>query len=144
MSAFSQIRHVFFAVGSNQSPSNFKLSPLSSTSVLASWRLPSAGSLQGIKLLYKIKNTEDPFTAKTIVNKSPLNARVTGLKKFTEYEFHVLAFTANGNGPLSPVQVVRTHGDGKTIPLRKLKGLTSISLVVRETGNIEVHFTPDC
>ena len=100
-----------------------------------SWQLPSAGSLQGIKLLYKIKNTEDPFTGITIVNNSTLSTSVTGLGKFTEYEFHVLAFTANGNGPLSPVQVVRTSEDGKTITFGKPKGLTSISPVVRETGN---------
>ena len=106
----------FVSVGPNQSPRNFKLSPLSSTSVLASWRLPSAGSLQGIKLLYKISDTEDPFTAITIVNNSTLNTSITGLAKFTEYEFHVLAFTGNGNGPVSPVTVVRTSEDGKTIP----------------------------
>ena len=106
----------FFSVGPNQSPRNFKLSPLSSTSVLASWQLPSAGSLQGIKLLYKITDTEDPFTAITIVNNSTLNTSITGLAKFTEYEFQVLAFTGNGNGPVSPVKVVRTSEDGKTIP----------------------------
>ena len=111
----------FFSVGPNQFPRNFKLSPLSSTSVLASWRLPSAGSLQGIKLLYKITDTEDPFTAITIVNNSTLNTSITGLAKFTEYEFHVLAFTGNGNGPVSPVTVVRTSEDGKTIPFVKWK-----------------------
>ncbi|XP_044165887.1 uncharacterized protein LOC122949943 [Acropora millepora] len=102
--------------GPNQSPSNFNLSPLTSTSVFASWKLPSAGSIQGIRLLYKIKNTDDPFIAKTIASNSNLSTSITGLGKFTEYEFHVLAFTANGNGPLSPVQVVRINEDGKTIP----------------------------
>ena len=106
----------FFSVGPNQSPRNCKLSPLSSTIVLASWQLPSAGPLQGIKLLYKITDTEDPFTAITIVNNSTLNTSITGLAKFTEYEFHVLAFTGNGNGPVSPVTVVRTSEDGKTRP----------------------------
>ena len=84
--------------------------------MLASWKLPSAGSLQGIKLLYKITNTEDPFTAIAIINNSSLSTSITGLGKFTEYEFHVLAFTGNGNGPVSPVTVVRTSEDGKTIP----------------------------
>ena len=114
--------------------------------MFASWKLPSANSIQGIKLLYKIMNTDYPFTVITIVNSSTLSTSVTGLKKFTEYEFHVLVFTANGNGPLSPVQVARTNEDGKTIPLRKLKGSTSISLVVRGTqsGNIEVNSTPYC
>ena len=84
--------------------------------MFASWQLPSAGTIQGIKLLYKIKNTDYPFNAKTIAGNSSLSTTITGLGKFTEYEFHVLAFTANGNGPLSPVQVVRTNEDGKTIP----------------------------
>ena len=108
----------FFSVGPNQflRDFNFKLSPLSSTSVLASWRLPSAGSLQGIKLLYKITDTEDPFTAITIVNNSTLNTSITGFAKFTEYEFHVFVLTVNGDRPVSPVKVVRTSEDGKTIP----------------------------
>ena len=110
-------------------------SPLSSTSVLASWRLPSAGSLQGIKLLYKITNTEDPFTATAIINSSSLSTSITGLGKFTEYEFHVLVLTVNGYRPVNPLKVVRTSEDGKTIPFCKLEGLTSISLAVRETGN---------
>ena len=81
----------------------------------ASWKLPSAGSIQGIKLLYKIKNTRTdyPFTTSTIAGDSTTNTSITGLGKFTEYEFHVLAFTANGNGPMSPVQEVRTKEDGK-------------------------------
>ena len=107
----------FFAVGPSQSPRNFSVSPLSSTSVLASWQLPPAGTLQGAKLLYKITDTEDPFTAITIVNNSTLNTSITGLGKFTEYEFHLLVLTVNGYRPVSPVKVVRTSEDGKTIPI---------------------------
>ena len=106
----------FFSVGPNQSLRNFKLSTLSSTSVLASWRLPSAGSLHGITLLYKINNSEDPFTTIPLFNTSALNTSITGLKKFTEYEFHALVLTVNGYRPVSPLKVVRTSEDGKTIP----------------------------
>ena len=106
----------FFAVGPNQSPRNFTLSHLSSTSVLASWRLPSAGSLQGITQLYKINNTEDPFTTISLFNNSALNTSITGLGKFTEYEFHVLVLTVSGYRPVSPLKVVRTSEGGKTIP----------------------------
>ena len=106
----------FFAVGPNQSRRNFKLSPLSFTSMLASWRLPSAAPLQGIALLYKINNTEDPFTTISLFNNSALNKSITDLGKFTEYEFHVLVLTVNGYRPVSPVKVVRTSEDGKTIP----------------------------
>ena len=112
-----RIRIFSVAVGPSQSPRNFSVSPLSSTSVLASWRsLPSAGSLQGIKLLYKITDTEDPFTAITIANNSTLNTSIAGLRKFTEHEFHVIVLTVNGYRPVSPVKVVRTSEDGKTIP----------------------------
>ena len=102
----------FFSVGPNQSPRNFKLSPLSSTSVLAFWRLPSAGSLQRNKL-YKINNTEDPFTTISLFNNSDLNTSITDLGKFTEYEFHVLVLTVNGYRPVSPVKAVRTSEDGR-------------------------------
>ena len=40
---------------------------------------------------------------------------VTGLDKYTEYEFQVLAFTSNGYGPKSSVQVERTNEDGELI-----------------------------
>ena len=49
---------------------------------------------------------------------SPINYRasrtrdVTGLDKYTEYEFQVLAFTSVGDGPNSSVEVVRTKEDG--------------------------------
>ena len=40
---------------------------------------------------------------------------VTGLSKYTEYEFQVLAFTSNGYGPKSSVKVERTNEDGELI-----------------------------
>ncbi|XP_074612317.1 uncharacterized protein LOC141866677 isoform X1 [Acropora palmata] len=122
--------------GPNISPSNFNLLPLNSTSVFASWKLPSAGSIQGIKLLYKIKNTDYPFNAKTIAGNSSLGTSITGLGKFTEYEFHVLAFTANGNGPLSPVQVVRTNEDAPS------DGPTSISFDEENQTSFKISWAP--
>ena len=50
------------------------------------------------------------------MNNSALSTGVTGLGKFTEYEFHVLAFKVNGYRPVSPVKIVRTSEDGKAIP----------------------------
>ena len=38
---------------------------------------------------------------------------VTGLAKFTEYEFHVLAFTSAGDGMHSSVQFAKTKEDSK-------------------------------
>ena len=42
-----------------------------------------------------------------------LTKDVTGLDKYTEYEFEVLAFTSVGDGPKSSVKVERTKEDGK-------------------------------
>ena len=42
-----------------------------------------------------------------------LTKDVTGLDKYTEYEFQVLAFTSVGDGPKSPAKVNRTSQDGK-------------------------------
>ena len=42
-----------------------------------------------------------------------LTKDVTGLDKYTEYEFEVLAFTSVGDGPKSAVKVERTKEDGK-------------------------------
>ena len=42
---------------------------------------------------------------------------VTGLEKYSEYEFQLLAFTSTGNGPRSAVAVERTMEDGRIIPL---------------------------
>lgn len=38
---------------------------------------------------------------------------LTGLNKYTEYEFSVLAFTSAGDGPKTSVKVQRTKEDGK-------------------------------
>ena len=95
------------------------MTALTSTSVRVSWQLPNADSIHGIRLLYKIRNSSDPLTLKTIQNNSSVTTNVTGLGKYTEYEFQVLAFQkmafgADGNGPISPVKVIaRTNEDGK-------------------------------
>ena len=36
---------------------------------------------------------------------------VTGLDKYTEYEFQLLAFTSDGDGPKSSVKLERTDGE---------------------------------
>ena len=43
------------------------------------------------------------------------NKDVTGLAKYTEYEFQVSAFTSGGDGPKSTVVVNRTKEDGKNL-----------------------------
>ena len=104
-------------VAPSQSPTSFNVTALTSTSVRTSWQLPPADSLHGVlvgfKLLYKIKNSSDPLTSVTIASNSTLTSDVIGLGKYTEYEFQVLAFSSVGDGPPSPVRVVRTNEDGE-------------------------------
>lgn len=47
-----------------------------------------------------------------ITNGATLSMSVTGLDKFIEYEFQVLAYTSDGDGPKSHVEVERTMEDG--------------------------------
>ena len=94
------------------------MSSLSSTSVRASWQLPPAdsihGTIAGFKLVYQRKNSaEDYPTVLTIQGSSILSREITGLRKYSEYEFQVLVFSSAGNGPKSSVQEVRTREDGK-------------------------------
>ena len=44
---------------------------------------------------------------------STLTKDVTGLDKYTEYAFQVLAFTSVGDGTKSSIEVARTREDGK-------------------------------
>ena len=92
---------------------------LTSTSVRAAWKLPPpaswlVGSITGFKLLYKRKSSVvDPLRVVTIESNSTLTIDVTGLGKYTEYEFQVLAFSSAGDGPRSPIILIRTFEDGK-------------------------------
>ena len=89
----------------------------SSTSITASWHLPPTDSRNGIitgfKLFYREKSSGGS-TAIIIINNGTIRTKVvTGLDKYTEYEFLVLAFTSVGDGTNSTVVVGRTKEDGK-------------------------------
>ena len=93
------------------------MTPSSSTSVTASWQLPSVesrhGVLIGFKLSYKEKVSPATQVILNITNGTVETKEISGLKKYTEYEFQVLAFTSAGDGPKSSVVVVRTNEDGR-------------------------------
>ena len=98
----------------SQPPSQFNVTVESSTSITASWRLPSEGSRHGIikgyKLFYKKKGS-DSATFLTL-NNIKTSERVTELDKYTKYEFQVLAFTSAGDGPNSSTVFKTTMEDG--------------------------------
>ena len=112
------IVHLFMFISvPSQPPTAFKLTASSSTSITASWQLPPVfarhgRNITGFKLFYKKKGCGGSATTLTISSGSILSRNVTGLDKFAEYEFQVLAFTSDGDGPKSPVVVKRTKGNG--------------------------------
>ena len=100
----------------------------SSTSVRASWQLPPADSRNGIiagfKLFYKKKGIAATRDSLNITNGTVETKEITGLDKYTEYEFRVLAFTSAGDGPKSSVVVKRTKEDGRNSARGKVKSNT--------------------
>ena len=113
-----EFKHTFLVVNTvpSQPPTAFQLTASSSTSITASWQLPPVfarhGNIAGFKLFYKKKGSAGSATTLTISDGATLNRTVSGLNKYTEYEFQVLAFTSDGDGPKSSVKVKRTMEDG--------------------------------
>ena len=66
--------------------------------------------------MYKENGSSGTFTQITINSTSTLKKVVTGLDKYTEYEFQVLAFTAVGDGPANK-KTKRTKEDGEETEL---------------------------
>ena len=87
-----------------------------STSITVSWKLPPEygrhGNITGYKLFYKKKGSAGSPTVFPF-NSGVTGTVVTGLQKYTEYEFQVLAVNSNGDGKKSTVKVERTKEDGK-------------------------------
>ena len=107
---------IFFASVPSRPPGNFALTANSSTSIEASWQLPPRyarhGIIAGFKLFYKKRGSQAPAALLTVSNGATLSTVVTGLEKYTVYEFKVLAFTSHGDGARSPPEVQRTMEDG--------------------------------
>ena len=105
----------------SEAPTDLKATASTFTTIVVAWKLPPVdarnGIIKGFKLFYKQKGSvEDSPPFFHIKSVSILNKTVAGLREFTDYEFQVLAFTSVGDGPKSPVLVVRTKrrkGDGE-------------------------------
>ncbi|XP_066015596.1 protein sidekick-1-like isoform X3 [Pocillopora verrucosa] len=111
---------ILFTKVPSQPPTAFKLTATSSISIAASWQLPPAyarhATVIGFKVFYTKKVSGVSVTILTIKGESTLSKNVTGLDKYTEYEFQVLAFTSDGDGPKSSVEVERTMEDVPSKP----------------------------
>ena len=89
-----------------------------STSISASWQLPRGisrnGLIAGFTLYYRKKGASGQANTVSIDDGSFLSKTITGMKKYTEYDIQVSAFTYAGEGPKSSVVTERTSEDGKT------------------------------
>ena len=114
-----------------EAPVLVKLTAQSSTSVYASWKIPKRyydeRNLISFKLLYQKQdsNVSEIQTIKDVAwevyakHFAIINGwllffwQVTGLEKFTEYEFKVCVFSSVECGPKSSSKKTRTLEDGK-------------------------------
>ncbi|XP_068727040.1 cell adhesion molecule DSCAML1-like isoform X2 [Montipora capricornis] len=103
----------------SKAPSNFTVTANTSTVIIVSWKLPSSdsrhGIIRGFKVLFRKRSDNRPETI-LVSNASMYTIPVTGLAKFTEYEFRVLAFTSAGDGMHSSVQFAKTKEDTPSKP----------------------------
>ena len=113
-----EFKHTSLVVNTvpSKPPTAFQLTASSSTSITASWQLPPVfarhGNITGFKLFYKKKGSGGSATTLYISDGATSSRTVTGLDKYTEYIFQVLACTSDGNGPKSSTKVKRTMEDG--------------------------------
>ena len=106
----------------SQAPRSFSVTAKTSTSIEASWQLPPQeswnGIITGFKLFYKKKGSAgSPTMEQRIDDDTVLSKEITGLAKYTEYEFQVLAFTSVGDGPNSTLKSEKTKEDGRKLIL---------------------------
>ena len=102
----------------SQAPNNLNVTINNSTSVSVSWQLPPGisrnGVILGFKLYYRNKGASGQANTATVPDGTVISTTITGLGKFTEYDFQMSAFTYAGDGPISSVVTERTSEDGKT------------------------------
>ena len=91
-----------------------------STTISVSWgpvvEQDRNGIIKGYKIIYQA--LPNGVNKTKIINisensQSEQDTTLDGLNEFTNYSIRVLAFTSEGNGPLSDAKVVQTQQDGK-------------------------------
>eukprot|EP00076_Gallus_gallus_P015488 XP_015134534.1 neogenin isoform X2 [Gallus gallus] len=106
----------------------------SPTSVTVMWETPLSGNgeIQNYKLYYMEKGQD----SEQDVDVAGLSYTITGLKKYTEYSFRVVAYNKHGPGVSTQDVVVRTLSD---VPSAAPQNLT---LEARNSKSIMLHWQP--
>ena len=105
-------------------PENVQGRALDSRSIELSWQPPNVAHRNGIILGYRVfyeeavasagnQDSANPSTETVDAPKTTLTVR--NLKKYTQYNVRVLAFSQLGDGPQSSAVVVQTAEDGMLI-----------------------------
>ncbi|XP_067327519.1 neogenin isoform X9 [Anolis sagrei] len=113
---------------------NIRAYPNSPTSVTVSWETPLSGNgeIQNYKLYYMEKGTD----SEQDIDIGGLSYTITGLKKYTEYSFRVVAYNKHGPGVSTQDVVIRTLSD---VPSAAPQNLT---LEVQNSKSILMHWQP--
>ncbi|XP_042680483.1 neogenin [Centrocercus urophasianus] len=113
---------------------NIRAYASSPTSVTITWETPLSGNgeIQNYKLYYMEKGQD----SEQDVDVAGLSYTITGLKKYTEYSFRVVAYNKHGPGVSTQDVVVRTLSD---VPSAAPQNLT---LEVRNSKSIMLHWQP--
>ncbi|NWW52335.1 NEO1 protein, partial [Pedionomus torquatus] len=113
---------------------NIRAYASSPTSITVTWETPLAGNgeIQNYKLYYMEKGQD----TEQDVDVGGLSYTITGLKKYTEYSFRVVAYNKHGPGVSTQDVVVRTLSDIPSAPPQNL------TLEVRNSKSIMLHWQP--
>ncbi|XP_050970521.1 neogenin 1a isoform X3 [Labeo rohita] len=103
----------------------------SPTTVSLSWDMPLIGN--GEIQNYKIYYMEKGMDSEQDLDVNTLSHTMTGLKKFTEYNFRVVAYNKHGSGVSTEDISVRTYSDVPSAPPQNMtvEVLNSKSIMVR-------------
>ncbi|XP_052453321.1 neogenin isoform X4 [Carassius gibelio] len=110
---------------------NLQVVSVSTASVTLSWDRPSTGN--GEIQTYRLFYSEKGHDSEQDMDVTGLSYTMTGLKKFTEYSFRVVAYNKHGPGVSTEDIVVRTLSDVPSAPPQNLtlEVLNSTSIMVR-------------